>query len=281
MAALEPITTVLSLLNETFTLAQTTSALISAPEEIKRAVELIYTVQCELDRTKLLRNRAFDVLDPDVARDETFTQIQHAIRKADSAVTASSHTLTGSKKKDKYGSLRTRFSWVAGGQRVFDGNVQELQLHHMTLLHYMSLLERKLEKRGVKTGPRQVLPFGDCEDDLSEGGLKLFGGGGLLSPPPPPPGAGDGISLLIGPRRSREFLLGEGEEGHDSGIGSVSGGSSGDEGDGDTASREGGSAGATGLKARSEFTVMVLEPDDDDKVDDVFLERLSSRQRQS
>ncbi|KAK3995243.1 hypothetical protein QBC44DRAFT_320726 [Cladorrhinum sp. PSN332] len=262
MAALEPITTVLSLLNETFTLAQTTSALISAPEEIKRAVDLIQKVQREIDRTKKLRNRAFDVLDPDTALDETFLQIQQAIRNADSAVAASSHTLTGSKKKDKHGSVKTRFSWVSGGQRVFDGNVQELQLHQASLLHCMSLLERKLEGMGVVTA-RQVLPFGDDEED------GKFGESGLLSPP------GDGISQLIGPRRSREFLLGESEEGHDSGIGSVSG-SSGDEEDGGV----GGSVGA-GLKARSEFTVMVLEPDDDDKVDDVFLERLRGRQLQS
>ncbi|KAK4223936.1 hypothetical protein QBC38DRAFT_372097 [Podospora fimiseda] len=255
MAAIEPLTTVLSLLNESFTLAQTISALHSAPEEIKRAVDLLRTSQAQIERAKTLRNRVFNVQDPDVATDDLFKQIQTAIRNADATVTASSHTLYGSKKKDKneVGGIKTRFGWVTGGQKVFDGNLQELQLHYGTLLYYMGVLERRLEGMGV------VVQLSETFEGLEDG----RSGNGLLSPPP-----GDGISLLVGARRSREFLLGEeNDEGHDSGIGSFTSGS-GDEGDGEG-------------DFRFNIDKTLVESEDDERVEDLFLARLGNRQFQT
>lgn len=270
---MEPVTTVLSLLNETFTLTQTVSGLLSAPLEIQSAVKFISTIQIKIQRAKQLRNQVFDVLSPDTARDRTFVTVQDSIREADAIVTTSSRALVGTKKKDKnsHGGVGVRFSWVTGGRQVYDGNLQELQVANGWLIHAMSLLERRLESRGVVV-KRDKLPFGEWEDDgTSREGDK----GGRL---------GDGISMLIGPRRSRELLLlGDGEvmEGeNDSGIGSLtsSGGSSADSDDDEEEEEELGQ----GFRKKSEFTIVVLEPEDDDsKVDDLFLERLRQRQSQS
>ncbi|KAK4465388.1 hypothetical protein QBC42DRAFT_18615 [Cladorrhinum samala] len=290
---MEPVTTVLSLLNETFTLAQTISGLASAPQEVQSAIKFIWTIQAKVQRAKHLRNRVFDVLSPDTARDATFISVQDAIREADAAVTASSLALVGTKKKDKTNpgsnsasksskaAVRVRFSWVAGGRQVYDGNLQELQVANAWLIHATGLLERRLESRGVVVR-RDKLPFGEWEDGDDDGGK---GGTDTTAR------LGDEISMLIGPRRSRELLLqGDGEVmqgGNDSGIGSLasSGGSSADSDNDDDYEEEEDQEQdklGQGFRRKSDFTVVVLEPEgDDSKVDDLFLERLRQRQRQS
>ncbi|GAB1316507.1 hypothetical protein MFIFM68171_06717 [Madurella fahalii] len=207
MAALEPITTVISLFNEAFTLTQTTAALISAPEEVKAALRFLSTVDEQINYTKALRDRVFDITNADTAKDGTFILVQTAIRNAHNIVTANADTLQGSKKsvakKGKDGSramtTRTRFSWVIGGRDTYDGNLQELQIHYQTLMRVTDLLERMLAEMDRSPPPRS-LPFGDVE-------VLNGNDGGHLSPVGP-----EGIYHLLGPRKSQEILLGRSDD---------------------------------------------------------------------
>lgn len=275
MASLDPINSVLSLVNSSFTLAQIISGLKNASSEVARAIKFLATVQAQIQYTKDLRDRAFDVTSADTGRDETFLMVQTAIRNAQGITTSSSNTLRGSTKpvteKGKDGApptttTKTRFKWVLGGRSVYDGNLQELQVHYQTLMRATDVLQRRLAEMGQHPPP-PALPFGEFE---------LFTGtdSSLLSP-----GNRNGIYHLLGPRKSREMLRedddddGDAEEAaghHDSGIGSEDVSDIGDDQE------------ASGLNVtqKPDFTVLVLDANDDSNVDDVFLERLMNRRQQ-
>ncbi|KAK4205455.1 hypothetical protein QBC40DRAFT_35948 [Triangularia verruculosa] len=219
-AIIEPITTGLSLFNESFTAAQTVAALIGAPEEIQRAVRLISSVQAEITNAKALRDRVFDVTKPETARDEDFREIQEAIRNLDDLISSSARSLhatpagSSPKPKDKRAkrpktSVKKRFSWVTGGQSQHDANLQELQVHYQRFVAAKTLLQNRSREQPQGS---PSLPFGDFEVMTSESpkigyNQSPTSSNQLLLLPTSSTG-----NIPVSPRRSMERLLSEQEE---------------------------------------------------------------------
>ncbi|KAK4171394.1 hypothetical protein QBC36DRAFT_95441 [Triangularia setosa] len=219
-AVIEPITTGLSLFNESFTAAQTVAALIGAPEEIQRAVRLISSVQAEITNAKFLRDRVFDVTRPDTARDEDFREVQEAIRNLDDLITSSARSLqakpedTFPKRRDKNAkrprtSVRKRFGWVVGGQSQHDANLQELQVHYQRFVAAKTLLQNR-SREPPQGSP--TLPFGDFEVIHHESpkigyNQSPTSSNQLLLLPTSSTG-----HIPVSPRRSMERMLSEQEE---------------------------------------------------------------------
>ncbi|KAK0744678.1 hypothetical protein B0T21DRAFT_407761 [Apiosordaria backusii] len=219
-AVIEPITTGLSLFNESFTAAQTITALIGAPEEIQRAVRLISSVQAEITNAKALRDKVFDVSKPETARDEDFKEVQEAIRNLNDLITSSARTLqavpadSSPKPRDKLAkrpktSVKKRFGWVIGGQAQHDANLQELQVHYQRFIAAKTMLQNR-SRESVQSSP--PLPFGDFEVLHSESpkigyNQSPTSSNQLLLLPT------SSTSLIpVSPRRSMERLLSEQEE---------------------------------------------------------------------
>ncbi|TPX13392.1 uncharacterized protein E0L32_006122 [Thyridium curvatum] len=203
----EPVTTILSLVNGSVTFAQSISALASAPDEVKVAVNTLATVQAEIQRATDLRDRAFDVTSADAGESDTFVMVQKALRNAQQTVKVCVKTLntesfedkvptttmTDRKKKKKHSTTRVRLTWVFGGKSTYDANMQSLQIHHHSLVHATAALEERLKEMG-QNPPPFALPFGDFEEVRNS---RL----GLPSR--------DDIAYWVGPRRSGELLAAE------------------------------------------------------------------------
>ncbi|KAK0662091.1 hypothetical protein QBC41DRAFT_329916 [Cercophora samala] len=219
-AVIEPITTGLSLFNESFTAAQTITALIGAPEEIQRAVRLISSVQAEITNAKALRDRVFDVTKSETARDEDFKEVQEAIRNLDNLITSSARSLqakpedASSKRGDKHAkrpktSVKKRFGWVTGGQSQHDSNMQQLQVHYQRFVAAKTLLQNR-SRESAQGSPS--LPFGDFEVMHSESpkigyNQSPTSSNQLLLLPTSSTG-----HIPVSPRRSMERMLSEQEE---------------------------------------------------------------------
>ncbi|KAJ2989640.1 hypothetical protein NUW58_g3370 [Xylaria curta] len=209
----------ITILNGSFTLAQTISALKNASSEIKRTTQFLATVQARIEYTKSLRDQAFDVTNADTSKDEVFNMAQAALRNIHSITTECSNTLEGSTKsitkkaKDgtQHTTTETRFKWVLDGKITYNAKLQEMQIHYQTLMRETDVLQRKLTNMGHPPLP-PALPFGDFE---------LFDNKYLS------PGRRDGISRHLSPRQSIEMLgeasdSDEGPSDRDSGIGIAS-----------------------------------------------------------
>ncbi|KAK4654089.1 hypothetical protein QC762_400977 [Podospora pseudocomata] len=225
-AVIEPITTGLSLFNESFTVAQTIQALKDAPEEIQRAVRLISSVQAEITNAKALRDRVFDVKRSETASNDDFEEIQEAIRNLDDLITSSARSLQAKpedqspKRRDDKDAKRPkttvkkRFGWVVGGQSQHDANMQELQVHYQRFVAAKTLLQNRWKEPPQGRSPS--LPFGDLEVMRSE---SPSGGIGYYNPSPT--GSNNQLLLFptsstghipVSPSRSIERMLSEQDE---------------------------------------------------------------------
>ncbi|KAI0905714.1 hypothetical protein F4823DRAFT_632432 [Ustulina deusta] len=203
MIPLDPISSGVSLLNGTFTLAQTISALQNASSEVKGATKFLATVQAQIEYTKGLRDQVFDVTNPDTSEDEVFNRGQTALQNIINITTECSNTLKGSTKsvtkKEKDGTqhttTKTRFKWVLGGKATYNAKLQEMSFHYQTLMHATDALQRKWPDMGghPPLAP-PALPFGDFELFTADDNTYLN------------PGRRDGISRHLSPRQSMEML---------------------------------------------------------------------------
>ena len=220
MVPLDPISSGVSLLNGTFTLAQNISALQNASSEVKEAIKFLATVQSRIEYTKKLRDQAFDVINPDTSKDEIFNRVQTALQDMTNITMECSKTLMGSTKSvtktEKNGTQHTttttRFKWVLGGKATYNARVWGMNFHRQTLMHATGSLERKWTDMGGRPPlAPPSLPFGDVELFTADNTYLT-------------PSRRNGISRYLSPRQSMEMLdeapdTEDGPSNCDSGIG--------------------------------------------------------------
>lgn len=150
--------TTVSVLNGTFTLGKQFYELRAAPGEWRESVKRLATVQHDLAYALKLRDRKFpDKINPGLGDNETFCQVQAAIKALASALLGCEKTLKavdGPTKKARHrdddgeegsssSSARVvdRFVWVFGGKSEFKDNYAALLLPHVTLSRWITVLE--------------------------------------------------------------------------------------------------------------------------------------------
>lgn len=146
---LAALTSTVSVLNGTFTLGKQFFEVYAAPGEWRESIEKLALVQGELELARRLRNRKFpDTTSPALGKNETFLEVQDAIKSLATALSACEKTLEAVRtkgldigSKNDSAMVVDRFIWVIGGKSAFKDNYSALNIPHTKLSRAISLLK--------------------------------------------------------------------------------------------------------------------------------------------